>query len=164
MHLMHQLRSAAKPLHSCWAGERACQSVPCPSFRPGNPPPSLHAHAGVCDIDPCGAPGLNHMHDHGPWEGIDCRFQDALLDSVPRVVTNIHLPKRGLDGPPPSAFALLRNLTELDMVGGAAHEATGCSACSCMPPPPRGIIPTPACMHAGYGVWCVLAVLGSGLP
>lgn len=56
------------------------------------------------------------MHEGMPWEGLDCRYQDNLKDDVPRVITNIHLPKRGLDGPPPTAISLFRNLTEIDMV------------------------------------------------
>ncbi|KXZ47829.1 hypothetical protein GPECTOR_32g441 [Gonium pectorale] len=35
--------------------------------------------------------------------------------SIPRVVTNIHLPKRGLTGPLPRSLGLFANITEIDM-------------------------------------------------
>lgn len=85
---------------------------------------------GVCDMDPCGSPGINDLHEGQFWEGVDCRFQDKLHEDVPRVVTNLHLPKRGLTGPLPSALALLRNITELDfdtnVLTGPVPATWGC--------------------------------------
>lgn len=68
--------------------------------------------AGECSVDPCGPDW------RGQWEGVECRYQGALPASAPRVVTNLHLPKRNLQGTIPTAIALLRNLTEIDLVGG----------------------------------------------
>ena len=54
------------------------------------------------------------MDWRGNWEGVQCRGQSSLPDHVPRVVTNFHLPDRGLPGPLPPTLILLRNLTEID--------------------------------------------------
>ncbi|PNH09030.1 putative LRR receptor-like serine/threonine-protein kinase [Tetrabaena socialis] len=65
---------------------------------------------GTCGVDPC---GLEWEGDG--WEGISCRYQWDWDKSIPRVVTNFHLPKYGLTGTLPRSLALLANLTELDM-------------------------------------------------
>lgn len=49
------------------------------------------------------------------WVGVQCRFQSDLPADAVRVVTNIHIPKRGLGGTLPKAFGMLRHLRELDM-------------------------------------------------
>ncbi|KAG2432176.1 hypothetical protein HXX76_009096 [Chlamydomonas incerta] len=64
---------------------------------------------GTCAVDPCG-----NEWDHG-WEAVSCRYQQNWPADIPRVVTNIHLPKRNLIGAPPRSVVLLANLTELDM-------------------------------------------------
>ncbi|KAG2492275.1 hypothetical protein HYH03_009515 [Edaphochlamys debaryana] len=64
---------------------------------------------GACGTDPC---GFEWQGDG--WEGVSCRYQENWDKSIPRVVTNFHLPKRGLTGPLPKALALLANVTELD--------------------------------------------------
>ncbi|PNW76496.1 hypothetical protein CHLRE_11g467638v5 [Chlamydomonas reinhardtii] len=71
---------------------------------------------GTCAVDPCG-----NEWDHG-WEAISCRYQQNWPADIPRVVTNIHLPKRSLIGAPPRSVVLLANLTELDM---DTNELTG---------------------------------------
>ncbi|PNH09019.1 Receptor-like protein kinase 2 [Tetrabaena socialis] len=65
---------------------------------------------GTCTVDPC---GLEWEGDG--WEGVSCRYQWDWDKSIPRVVTNFHLPKRGLTGTLPKGLALLANITELDM-------------------------------------------------
>lgn len=48
------------------------------------------------------------------FEGIDCRYQDWMPDTIPRRVTNFHLPKYSLGGRILKSFALLEFLVELD--------------------------------------------------
>lgn len=73
----------------------------------------MHAHARTTLLHTYVRAGLTWQ---GQWEGLQCRYQWNLPDDVPRVVTNLHLPKRGLTGPMPRALPLLANLTEIDFV------------------------------------------------
>ncbi|GIL60052.1 hypothetical protein Vafri_14723 [Volvox africanus] len=68
--------------------------------------------SGVCEIDPCGFEFQEHRKD---WEGVSCRYQWNWDRSIPRVVTNIHLPKRDLTGALPRSYLLFDNITEIDM-------------------------------------------------
>ncbi|KAG2488363.1 hypothetical protein HYH03_013053 [Edaphochlamys debaryana] len=65
--------------------------------------------SGVCDIDPCG-----QEWEGDGWDGVTCRYQWHWPPEDPRVVTNVHLPKRNLNGTLPRGLALLANVTELD--------------------------------------------------
>ncbi|KAG2439111.1 hypothetical protein HYH02_006633 [Chlamydomonas schloesseri] len=64
---------------------------------------------GTCAVDPCG------LDWEGQWPHISCRYQWDWDPSLPRVVTNFHMPKMDLGGPLPKALALFGNITELDM-------------------------------------------------
>ncbi|GLI70711.1 hypothetical protein VaNZ11_015734 [Volvox africanus] len=68
--------------------------------------------SGVCEIDPC---GFEFQEQRKDWEGVSCRYQWNWDRSIPRVVTNIHLPKRGLNGTLPRSYLLFDNITEIDM-------------------------------------------------
>ncbi|KAG2432181.1 hypothetical protein HXX76_009101 [Chlamydomonas incerta] len=64
---------------------------------------------GTCGVDPCG------LDWEGQWPHISCRYQWDWDRSLPRVVTNFHMPDMALGGPLPRALALFENITELDM-------------------------------------------------
>ncbi|KXZ47831.1 hypothetical protein GPECTOR_32g443 [Gonium pectorale] len=80
---------------------------------------------GSCEVDPCGFDWETEN-----WEGVSCRYQWNWDKSVPRVVTNFHLPKRSLSGPMPRSLVLLANLTEIDLdanrLTGALPPEWGC--------------------------------------
>ncbi|GLC35070.1 hypothetical protein PLESTM_000276200 [Pleodorina starrii] len=67
--------------------------------------------SGVCEIDPCGFEFDPDRHD---WEGVSCRYQYGWDRSIPRMVTNVHLPKRGLTGELPRSLLMFENITEID--------------------------------------------------
>ena len=78
---------------------------------------------------------MSHLSDlangwKSDWEGVECRFQGALDEDVPRVVTNIHVPDRNVSGPIPMAIALLEDLVEIDLDGnritGPLNPFIGC--------------------------------------
>ncbi|EFJ51116.1 hypothetical protein VOLCADRAFT_87858 [Volvox carteri f. nagariensis] len=92
--------------------------------------------SGVCKIDPCARPGtrtgprFEFVEGRTDWEGVSCRYQWNWDRSIPRLVTNIHLPKRGLTGSLPRSFLLFDNITELDMdsnqLTGTLPREIGC--------------------------------------
>ena len=91
------------------------------SRSPGRPPPHpAPLPPSRIGDDPCGDTSASLTAYHSSWVGLECRYQSDLPASAIRVVTNVHLPDRGLTGPLPASFGLLRLGLGLGL--GFVHE------------------------------------------